>query len=247
MTTTRPLTTTNLTTSATFFTSIIPSITTSQTSNLGSTSIGTTTIYPDCGSSGWAYYKGSKKCFKAILGMMNYYDAVERCASLNATLASIHSEEENNFLYDLVSPAPPDAVFYSLWIGLVDHNISGRWAWLDGMPIDFLKWGHYQPDYQSAHHMNLTCTVLVITGIQKFNSYESNDTVQWDDDFCEEPDWQSVEAQLPLYNPKPGEEGTGVHDGVFCQKQLEHKKTTTQNSQISVFMVLMVSSFGTSL
>jgi hypothetical protein len=132
-----------------------------------------------------------------------------------------------------VSPAPPEAVYYSLWIGLVDHNISGRWAWLDGTPIDFMKWGHYQPDYQAAQHMNLTCTVLVITGIQRFNSYESDDTAQWNDDNCEMPDWPNFRTELELWKKKPGEEGVGVHDGAFCEKQLEHKETTTQNPEIS--------------
>uniref|UniRef100_A0A914CKG5 C-type lectin domain-containing protein n=1 Tax=Acrobeloides nanus TaxID=290746 RepID=A0A914CKG5_9BILA len=135
--------------------------------------------------------------------------------------------------YFIILPTPPEAVYYSLWIGLVDHNISGRWAWLDGTPIDFMKWGHYQPDYQAAQHMNLTCTVLVITGIQKFNSYESDDTAQWNDDNCEMPDWPNFRTELELWKDKPGEEGVGVHDGVFCQKQLEHKETTTQNPEIS--------------
>ena len=60
------------------------------------------------------------------------------CQNLGADLAVIKSEEENQFVYDLLRNTSGD---YHGWIGL--HGKADKYYWLDGRPEEgsFKKWG----------------------------------------------------------------------------------------------------------
>src|SRR5262249_17192598 len=59
----------------------------------------------------------------------SWKEASEFCQSLGAQLATIRSEEENQFLQSLLPPS------MSLWIGL--HNKENQWSWVDGNPFEY--------------------------------------------------------------------------------------------------------------
>ena len=66
---------------------------------------------------------------------MNNSDAKVKCAQLNSTLPSIHSLEENQFVWNLSKE--------TLLSGEYVRNIS--WVWLDGSAWDYSYWAAGEP------------------------------------------------------------------------------------------------------
>lgn len=70
---------------------------------------------------------------------------------MNGSLASIHSSEENRFLY---------AQFFSisrLWIGFNDIDTEGVFEWIDNSSVSFTDWEYDEPnDYGN----NEDCTAM---------------------------------------------------------------------------------------
>ncbi|KIH65062.1 lectin C-type domain protein [Ancylostoma duodenale] len=65
-------------------------------------------------------------------------------------LVSIHSEEENDFVADIIGH---DKKFHT-WIGLQrteDHDV---WRWTDGSAVNFTAWYTNQPDGSPAYKHN---------------------------------------------------------------------------------------------
>jgi hypothetical protein len=95
-----------------------------------------------CGS-GWVQYK--QKCVKYFNQTVKFFKAEKICESNNATLISIHSAEENEFIRSYVEKQPSLSI--SMWIGL-KRNISGsqEFVWVDKSPVDYVNWSIYQPD-----------------------------------------------------------------------------------------------------
>ncbi|KAK7079207.1 hypothetical protein SK128_003943 [Halocaridina rubra] len=64
------------------------------------------------------------------------FDSAEAdCVSKGAHLASIHTPEENDFVFSLLSSDS-----YSVWVGITDYGNSGNIEWSDGTSISFTKW-----------------------------------------------------------------------------------------------------------
>ena len=60
---------------------------------------------------------------------------------LQADLASIHSEEENDFLHEIIGNRS------IVWVGGQRSCPSCEdWVWSDGTPMDFTAWHSIQPD-----------------------------------------------------------------------------------------------------
>ena len=86
-------------------------------------------------------------------GLTNWDDAKVQCELHSATLASIHSEEEDNFIFENMKSIQP---YYDYWCGL--HQING------GLVILFILFyflllllffflgGQDQPSLQQAGH-----------------------------------------------------------------------------------------------
>jgi hypothetical protein len=74
---------------------------------------------------------------------VEFKEAERICKSNNATMISIHSVEENEFVRSYVA----NQSFYSprVWIGL-KRNISQGFRWVDKSPFNYSKWGTNQPD-----------------------------------------------------------------------------------------------------
>ena len=90
--------------------------------------------------------------------MKNANDARNVCKVQGASLASIHSSEENEFLRSL---APNDDVF----IGLNDVQIEGTFAWSDGSLVNFENWEENQPD----NDFDMEDCVIIVSADGKWN------------------------------------------------------------------------------
>ena len=69
------------------------------------------------------------------------------CQNLGADLAVIKSEEENQFVYDLLRNTSDD---HHGWIGL-HRKADNKFYWLDSRPLEgnFQKWGRGRPSKNS--------------------------------------------------------------------------------------------------
>jgi len=82
---------------------------------------------------------------------MGWLDADNFCGDIGGELASIHSAEENEFIWSLTHNDSRS------WIGLNDIENEGEWVWTDGSEVDFLFWHSDQPDnfYGYEHYVHL--------------------------------------------------------------------------------------------
>ncbi|CAJ0922021.1 unnamed protein product, partial [Mesorhabditis belari] len=90
---------------------------------------------------GWQYFPRTGYSYM-IVEDLNYDDAKSFCVSNGGQLASIHSDEENDFVTNLCSCTDgcvhdhQDHSFAVYNIGA--QKINGNWTWLDGTPYDYL-------------------------------------------------------------------------------------------------------------
>ncbi|ELU18652.1 hypothetical protein CAPTEDRAFT_209208 [Capitella teleta] len=95
---------------------------------------------------GWTYF--SNKCYFYTNGnYVNFYTAVSSCTSVNAALAKITSNEENNFVTGLAKEQGRLGIREEFWIGLRREDAS-EWRWLDGSlhtGADYQNWAENEP------------------------------------------------------------------------------------------------------
>ncbi|RCN42048.1 lectin C-type domain protein [Ancylostoma caninum] len=72
----------------------------------------------------------------------NFYEAEGKCQEMNGHLVSIHSEEENDFVIDLIG----HDIQYHTWIGLQRSENHSVWKWTDASEVNYLKWDTGEPD-----------------------------------------------------------------------------------------------------
>lgn len=73
------------------------------------------------------------------------------CEAMGGYLATITSQEENDFVYNNVVKA---AGYESAYFGLTDHNDLGTWRWVNGEKVDYLNWSYGEPnnEYGDEHY-----------------------------------------------------------------------------------------------
>ena len=75
-----------------------------------------------------------------------YADAENYCKSLGGYLASITSQEENDFLYDYIcSKGIKNAYF-----GFTDRETEGTWKWVNGEEPSYTNWASGEPNAESS-------------------------------------------------------------------------------------------------
>lgn len=92
---------------------------------------------------GWAFHQCS--CYRVIPHVgKSQPTARKACVSrYNATgLATIHTEKENTFVWNLVkaSGITPVSIRSVVYIGLDDVDEEGMWIWHDWSPMDYTNW-----------------------------------------------------------------------------------------------------------
>ncbi len=74
---------------------------------------------------------------------MKFEVAEKICQSNNATVISIHSAEENEFIRSYVEKHASHSS--NVWLGL-KRNISQGFKWIDKSPFDYSKWNINEPN-----------------------------------------------------------------------------------------------------
>ncbi|KAM9834692.1 secretory phospholipase A2 receptor-like isoform 2-T2 [Syngnathus typhle] len=74
-------------------------------------------------------------CYKPFDERKTWYGARQACLYLNASLVSIRSKVERDWLQDLLTSAPGDT-----WIGLNAPVVRGKFAWSDHQKVTFTNW-----------------------------------------------------------------------------------------------------------
>ena len=101
-----------------------------------------------CGN-GW--YSFNLGCYAIIQELSDYSTAQQSCESFGAHLIDVQTEEEYNFIINVIST---DFSAYYYWLGAKDVNQNGEYSWSDGTSLDstFSIWGEGQPDVLCSEH-----------------------------------------------------------------------------------------------
>ncbi|XP_078619179.1 uncharacterized protein LOC144886426 [Branchiostoma floridae x Branchiostoma japonicum] len=81
--------------------------------------------------SGWREH--NNHCYKLMQNKASWSSAESMCKTDGASLASITSSDENNFIKDVISNAR-----VGVWIGL--HKKGKSWKWADGSGLSYTNW-----------------------------------------------------------------------------------------------------------
>jgi len=138
-------------------------------------------------SIGWSLFNGN--CYITTLQVPhneaagdNFHEARAICKQMGGDLASIHSEEENRFVFGLTKPYGTVITFAGLdkqnfWIGLSTPSVpwtANQGKWTDGTPVDFANPGPIvgrgmspyaisNPTYDNVNHKEEQCILMLGT------------------------------------------------------------------------------------
>ncbi|XP_072042584.1 C-type mannose receptor 2-like [Amphiura filiformis] len=115
------------------------------------------TEIPTC-LEGWKEFNNTCYLFEHNIDYVSYVNAKRKCDHLDAQLAVIHSQEEQDFLAGNIHVDPNDNWHY-YYIGLHDTEIEGQFEWVDGTPLDFIAWNPGEPN-NAAGHVGEDCVGL---------------------------------------------------------------------------------------
>jgi len=82
-------------------------------------------VFPYC-------YQGI--CYQLSENTLDYNLSISYCEKIGGVLASIHSLEQNQFIWNSVCDVD------NCWIGLHDVDMDGSWEWVDGSAYDYENW-----------------------------------------------------------------------------------------------------------
>ncbi|MHA2316473.1 MAG: lectin-like protein [Candidatus Hodarchaeales archaeon] len=77
--------------------------------------------------------------YELIQDTRTWSDAKIDCESRGGYLVTITSQEENDFITNLIGSN-------HVWIGFTDETTEGDWQWVTGEPVTYTNWGGGQPD-----------------------------------------------------------------------------------------------------
>ncbi|XP_061469020.1 C-type lectin LmsL-like [Rhineura floridana] len=118
---------------------------------------------------GWVQYQNT--CYKAVKEKMTWTDAEMACQSYgrNSHLASIHSTEENDFIFHLMDKPTDYTKGQAYWIGAHDTFKEGIFVWTDGSRFDFRTFSPPQPDGLPGE--NYLASWFLLNGFVTWNDY----------------------------------------------------------------------------
>ena len=107
------------------------------------------------------FYNNS--CFKHIQNPRHSWEgAIQACNDIGGYLTSIHSEDENEMLANLVKIRNSGDSNAYAWIGLNTKRYNSASTWVDGSPVTYRK---SIPDIQGSY-----CITISNTGIWNFDT-----------------------------------------------------------------------------
>jgi len=103
---------------------------------------------------------------------MTWHDAKRNCEELGGHLATITSQEEQNFIEGLIVNHSKNIY----WLGGTDEAHEGQWEWITGEPFDYTNWDYNEPNNanENEHYLQI---------YRKANPYwaELSSTGKWND------------------------------------------------------------------
>ncbi|XP_013397759.1 uncharacterized protein LOC106164412 [Lingula anatina] len=97
-----------------------------------------------CGSNDWIKYKGQCYYFSSGVndGSKDWYDSRDFCKAQGADLATIHNQDEQNFLQGQLFNTSRQY----MWIGLNELDSTDGYKWADGSAANYFNWGPNEPN-----------------------------------------------------------------------------------------------------
>ncbi|XP_068203053.1 CD209 antigen-like protein C [Palaemon carinicauda] len=97
-----------------------------------------TSEYLPC-DEGWL--KLGASCYFLSVDNSTWQESREKCIALDSDLVKVTTDEEYNFLRDLVKG-------HNTWVGLTDLHVEGVHVWTDGTVHPMIEswWGHGEPN-----------------------------------------------------------------------------------------------------
>ena len=96
--------------------------------------------------SGWKEFENA--CYKLSTSIKSWYDARDECLNQGSHLASVHSDDEQEFMYTEFSS-------HDTWIG--GKRGAYDFEWEDGTDFDYTHWFENQPSGGDCIEMAYSC------------------------------------------------------------------------------------------
>ena len=87
---------------------------------------------------------GTGHRYKVITSSLTWSQAKKRCEDLGGHLATITSNQEDEYIKRLLPTAKKEELHF--WIGLTDDGREGRWKWITGEVSKHSSWGDGEPN-----------------------------------------------------------------------------------------------------
>ncbi|KHN77461.1 Collectin-12 [Toxocara canis] len=129
----------------------------------------------------WLYFEPTDSCYKNFtLAGETHQDRYEAyCVRHGAHLASIHSDDEVDFLRKNYGN---EERWKGFWMGMVMDSFN-RWSHLDGSVVDYFNWNTLQPDNMYS---------------REFCSHQYN-TGKWNDIRCNSFEIKDGVCKMPAF------------------------------------------------
>lgn len=80
-------------------------------------------------------------------GISSWDVAEEYCESLGGHLATLTSQEENDYVYQIVR----NAGYTNAYFGLTDKDVEGTWVWVTGEAVSYTNWHSGEPNHENSN------------------------------------------------------------------------------------------------
>ncbi|XP_039267956.2 macrophage mannose receptor 1-like isoform X2 [Styela clava] len=121
------------------------------------------TVFPGkCPDNSWVPYKENCYLFRSEQ-MSTWYQSEFDCLKLNAHSASIHSEDESNFIMrQSANTRSSSFIRRNVWIGLYRSLDDDSYSWTDNSALSYLNWQEKEPT-KSGGLFKEVCTELSVS------------------------------------------------------------------------------------
>ena len=86
---------------------------------------------------------GSAHRYRMFKGVPRWVEAEAFCRALGGHMATMTTEEENQFVYNFMR----ESGFTTAYFGLMDEERDHVWEWVTGEPVDYCPWDTGEPSY----------------------------------------------------------------------------------------------------
>ena len=76
----------------------------------------------------------------------SFEEAEEYCQTIGGHLATIQSQEENDYIYSMMISEG----YKSAYFGFTDRDIEGTWVWVNDEPVNYTNWAPSEPNSENS-------------------------------------------------------------------------------------------------